>query len=540
MTLFRLTPLGSVKKCLQSLLSLLPLLAVSSLYSQPLEIEVGHVEVVGNTLLPDETLGEVLGPLPSKMTAESIQKTAQNLQKAYRGAGYGAVVVLVPEQTLSNGILKLEVIEGKLREVLVTGQQGFSTGNILHSLPALQIGQTPRLSELDTQLLMANENPAKNVRVVFQPGEKRGEVESLVVVEEQPLDRWQFGLDNTGNNSSGRYRLNLSYQHANVADRDVVWGLRASTSPTRYSDVLVLGTTLRVPVYRKKTFLEGSFLASNTRSANNSTPAGDLRFSGSGVAAGLRAVWTVPSLSETKRQASIGIDARRYSNQCTLGDFGAAGCGAAAAASVTVLPLTAAYVMQQQGRYSITGQLVANLPLGSAGNDDRFEASRPGARSSYQLFRVNAYAQQRLSDQWTLSARADAQWSGQALVSAEQFGVGGANSVRGYEERALNTDAGVSGSLELRSAMTWVTGGHRGPLTPTLGLFLDAAQARNKLGTACQPNRSHCNLWGAGAGVSYSPTPRTSLRLDLARAGKAVNSTRSGEWRLHFNLNHAL
>lgn len=531
--------LVSSKKYAKTLFGLLSLFSLASTHGQVLDIEVERFEVHGNTLLESKQLNQVLGVLPRKMTSESIQLTAQDLQQAYRSLGYGAVVVQVPEQTLTGGTLRFDVIEGKLRQVQVTGQQKFSDTNILRSLPALQLGQTPHLSELDSQLLMANENPAKTVRVVFQPGERRGDVEGLVVVEEQPQDRWLLSLDNTGNRSSGNYRMHLNYQHANVADRDAVWGFRASTSPTQVSDVLVLGSTLRVPLYGHKTFLEGALLASNTRSANNATPAGELRFSGSGLAIGARVVWTLPSLSETKRQASVGIDARRYRSQCSLGDLGEAGCGIASH-SIKVLPFTAALVWQQQGRHSVAVEWVANLPLGNAGNDASFESSRPGARSNYQLLRVSAFAQQRLTDDWSLSARTNAQWSNQPLVSAEQFGAGGAYSVRGYEERALNTDAGITASLELHRVLTLLTGGQRSAQTPTLAFFMDAAHVRNKHGTACQQGRTQCQLRSVGAGLRYLPTPNTTFLLDIARTGMAVNSTRAGEWRLHFNVSYGL
>lgn len=41
------------------------------------------------------------------------------------------------------------------------------------------------------------------------------------------------------------------------------------------------------------------------------------------------------------------------------------------------------------------------------------------------------------------------QYTGQMLVSGEQFGVGGAESVRGYMEREFASDKGHRGTLEL-------------------------------------------------------------------------------------------
>lgn len=472
------------------------------------------------------------------MDMAGIQAAAQRLQQAYRQAGYGAVVVLVPAQDLAGGSVRLEVIEGKLQQVQVTGQRAFSTANVLASLPALQIGQTPRLFDLDGELLMANENPAKSVRVVLQPGESRGDVEALVVVEEQDPKRLQFVLDNTGNSDTGRYRLSALYQHANVDDRDIVFGLRAATSPTEPSRVAVLGSTLRVPLYANKIFIEGSLLASNTQSATNTTPAGDLRFSGNGLAVGARLIRTLASPSETKAQLAVGIDARRYRNDCSLGEFGAAGCGSAAA-SVDVLPVTLSYSWQKPGQFAASASWVSNLALGSAGRDADFEASRPGATSRYHLLRWNVYGQQRLTADWIAAWRTDGQWAAKPLVFAEQYGAGGANSVRGFEERSFNSDSGASVSLELRRTL-------QGTAVPvwlgetTVSGFIDAAGVHNRSGTDCAPGQTRCSLWGAGVGLSARTTPKTQWRLDVARAGSDVNSTRRGDWRLHLSLSHTL
>lgn len=56
---------------------------------------------------------------------------------------------------------------------------------------------------------MINDNPAKNARVVLQPGRSPGEVEALVVVEERPVQRWVLGLDNSGTPDTGRYRASM-------------------------------------------------------------------------------------------------------------------------------------------------------------------------------------------------------------------------------------------------------------------------------------------------------------------------------------------
>jgi hemolysin activation/secretion protein len=57
-----------------------------------------------------------------------------------------------------------------------------------------------------------------------------------------------------------------------------------------------------------------------------------------------------------------------------------------------------------------------------------------------------------LSPGWILTARADGQWSSEPLISNEQYGLGGVNSVRGYHEGDVFGDTGWHISLEQQTA----------------------------------------------------------------------------------------
>lgn len=52
---------------------------------------------------------------------------------------------------------------------------------------------------------------------------------------------------------------------------------------------------------------------------------------------------------------------------------------------------------------------------------------------------------------WFLFGRLDGQYASDPLIGAEQYGLGGHNSIRGYAERQFLGDTGFSGTLELRT-----------------------------------------------------------------------------------------
>ena len=161
-----------------------------------------------------------------------------------------------------------------------------------------------------------------------------------------------------------------------------------------------------------------------------------------------------------------------------------------------------------------------------------FEAARPGAPLHYDLVRLGAYASPPLPRSWQLQARASGQWTEDALVPGEQFSIGGAYAVRGYEEREITGDSGAVATVELLTPNLFAS---RYDPTTALRLlgFVDAGQAFNRLDTPCRASQSRCLLTsvGIGARMAYGPV---QLKLDVAHPLKDAISTGSGDTRVHF------
>jgi hemolysin activation/secretion protein len=99
---------------------------------------------------------------------------------------------------------------------------------------------------------------------------------------------------------------------------------------------------------------------------------------------------------------------------------------------------------------------------------------------------------------WILTLRADGQWASEPLISNEQFGAGGVNSVRGYREGEVFGDTGWHFSME-QSTPTHVVGMVYGntPLTISGSIYMDYARVYLLDPQGRPPGTS---LWGAGVG----------------------------------------
>jgi len=299
---------------------------------------VKEFAVTGNTLLPQSSLDAVLRPFKGERTLEELKQAALAVQELYRQAGYGAVIAYVPEQTDGAGTATIAVLERRITRIDVGGNKQFSEANILRSLPLLAKGQTPQVQRIDAQIQLANENPAKQVAVSLEAGQRQGEVDAHITVTEQNAQRWTLALDNTGNASTGRLRANVGFQHGALWDLDHQLSLQFQFAPEKLSSVAVFSASYRVPFYAQGMTLDAYAAHSNVDGGSTGTAAGPLQFSGKGQIYGLRLSKYLPRMGEVDHRVILGLDQRAYINDCSIAGLPAGACGTAGE-SITVHPL---------------------------------------------------------------------------------------------------------------------------------------------------------------------------------------------------------
>jgi hemolysin activation/secretion protein len=500
-------------------------------------VQVQGYSVEGNTLLPVASISQALAGFTGQANLQKLRDAAAAVQSLYRQAGFGGVVAFLPEQKPAGGVIRIRVVEGRLSRVDVVDNQRFSSENILRSLPALELGKTPAVRRIDEQIQIANENPAKSLQVLLQPGAEIGTVAARVSVVEQDVQRLNARLDNTGSERTGRWRTALGWQHANVAGLDQVINIEAQTAPERPAGVAVLSTGYRVPLYAHSMALDGYAVWSDVDGGKTGTAAGELQFSGRGTVLGLRGTAYLQRWSNVDQRLSLGLEWREYRNDCSVAGLPQGACGAAGA-SVALHPLGLQYIGQSVGELRASWALGVQRNLQGGGQHAAaadFEAARPGAKPDYTVWRGNGTLGLPLVDLGSLNLRATGQFSAKPLVAGESFGLGGSQSVRGYEERELGGDSGAQLSLEWAGS-PWADGAFGVAGIELHGLaFFDAGAVANRNGDPCLPGKSRCQLASVGIGLRLN-RQQLQLRLDVAQALKDAASTMRGDARVHFGL----
>ena len=520
---------------LVAVLMLIPALSFAQTQTERFDIDRFNIE--GNTLLKPDEIEAMLRPYTGKQREYGdVKRAIETLRQLYRSAGFGVVWVVAPEQDLDRGVVTLRVIEGRIGMIAIEGNRFFDDANIRSSLPALRVDVPPRASAISANVQLANENPAKQVDVVLRPGEKEGVVDAGVdVIDVRPLKAF-LTFDNTGNPQTGDFRLGVGVQHANLFNRDHVGTFNYVTSPGKVNQVSLYSGSYRLPLYSLGDSMDFIVAYSDVSAGTTQTVAGPLSFSGKGDVYGLRYNQLLARRGDYSHRLVYGLDYRAYKNACALGDFGAAGCGPAAV-DVTIMPISVAYSgnWAQPGRISdFYIALSHNVPGAANGQASDFNAARPspsggeGASSRYTILRFGASMVNAFKSNWQVRAAVNAQYTSDALVTGEQFGITGATAVRGFLEREIARDTGYIVNLELYSPNLM------GELVPGEGnlrglLFYDIASAANN--PLAGEARLQTSIASVGAGVRWNIQRNFNIRFDLARVIDEGGSQKVGDFR---------
>ncbi len=535
----------SARPIMHKLFWLLMLLSLCAKAQEQTErFDIKRFTISGNSLLPAAELDQLVAPfVGSKREYGDIQRALEALELAYRQRGFSAVQVAVPEQELTEGVIKLQVAESVIDKLTINSEHKFfDAANLRGGLPALKEGTTPNTFDLSSQIALNNENPAKQVEVILGISEKEGMVDARINVAESNPVKYSLGMDNTGNSQTGDHRISFSVQHANLFNLDHVLTASYMTSPEKFDQIKIGSLSYRLPLYAYGGAMDFIYAKSNVDAGTTATTAGPLSFTGKGDVFSFKYTHTLPRKGTYSSKLIFGLDYKKYDNECSLGSFGALGCGSAAA-SVTLRPISLTYNGLKVGPghatdYSLS--LAKNIPGGSKGNDVAFAAVRPsplgeaGPRADYKVLRLSLTHLRIFQGDWQIRAALNAQYTDQPLLAQEQFGLAGSTAVRGFTEREVARDQGIFTNLEAYTP----------ELAKLLGLtetslralaFIDAASGHNYL-LAGENQPNHQSLASIGVGLRFGLGKTAAAKLDIARVTLPNGTQDRGNIRGHFNL----
>ncbi len=491
--------------------------------------EIKGFDIKGDVPITSAESSRLLAPfIGPGATIDTLQKATAALEAGLKAKGLALHRVALPPQEIGQNVT-LNIVKFVIGKVMLDGNTLYSQTNIRASVPELKEGQAPNFGIMAIQTAIANENPGKQIQVSLKESEEADKIDTVILVKEAPPWNLSAGLSNTGSDATGTDRFSLVGGHSNVAGLDHQFSGAYTTSLQRIKDVKQLGLNYRIPLYARGAVVGVSYTNSDVVGSF-----GTFSSSGAGQTLGVNYNHYLQPDGGQRGNLTLGIDEKRF-NATQINGITMQG-----QQDRSSRPLTLGYSSRTEGDDVVRGynvELAMNLP-GDAGNGlAAYQSEDPRVSNvNWRAVRGGGNYLAATPTGWLWGLRGQFQYAATALISGEQFGLGGSTSVRGTGERPISGDSGWFVSLE-------TTTPNLQPGLRAVG-FVEAGRlfSHDNWLNANKPAADH--LLGAGLGLRYT-LGSYALTLDWARiykgsvlsiAGQALPQT--GDQQIHLNLTY--
>ncbi|MEM9399914.1 MAG: ShlB/FhaC/HecB family hemolysin secretion/activation protein [Verrucomicrobiota bacterium] len=476
----------------------------------PTAIQGEGVVIRDVAILDDENFRNRIRPyIGQPVSLALLYEVAQETILFYRDKDRPVVDVFAPQQDISNGVIQMVAVEGRVGEVYVQGNKWFSS-KVIRSQVSLRTNAQLRISRINQDLKTLNQNPFRYVDVVFTPGTEDGTTDVILQTQDRFPVRFYTGWEDTGNDLTGdeRWIFGFNWGDAFFLDHQMNYQF---TSSSDFDMLTAHSGSYMVPLpWAHNVSLYGSYAESNAE-----VPGGT-SIGGSSWQVGMRYTVPLPDIKTYNHELVFGYEFKQSNNLTDVA--GLFELGSLNDVSQFIFEYGAS-LPDSIGGTSLT-LIGVWSPGGMTGlNDDlAFRTSRDtdDTQADYAYFKVNAERIFKLPWEFTSVHSFTFQIANANLLASEQLSVGGYYSVRGYDERELSdTDEGWLMRHELRTPSISVL--------DLLGLkkvedelqFLGFWDYADVSPYEPLPGQSDSeSLSSVGAGLRYSIAPYLSIRAD--------------------------
>jgi hemolysin activation/secretion protein len=510
-----------------------PLLLSAAAFAQPAgttppaeraRFDVMEFTVEGNTVLAAGAIEAAIYPfMGTGRSIDDVESARRALEEAYRKAGFLSVSVDVPEQKVEAGVVRLQVVEGRVNRLRVRENRWFSAGAITSRLPSVAEGTVPDFNAFQVELARVV-SADRALSPSLKAGRLPGTLDIDLIADDALPLHGSVELNNFHNSGAAPLRLGASLRYDDLFERQHSLSAQFLITPSEPKELRVASMTYAMPLNARRDTLAFYVLDSRSESLSGagiglSTVLGNQRTFGARLARPLGQVAGYTHL------LTLGVDHKRTG----LDVSGAASEESPVDYTPLLVNWSASRIEKGALRRFDTTLLMSVRGLGN--DPEQFARRRYNADASFAVLRFDATLEEPLAGDWRLKGRAVGQLAGRPLLAYEQFAIGGASSARGYFESEFLGDYGAAATLEVQ-APRWKPFGERGDLRP-IGFF-DIGRAR--VVEPLPEQRDGLVLASMGAGLRMTLQPRLSMSVDAARALRDGTATRSGDWRLTARL----
>ncbi|RDU97332.1 ShlB/FhaC/HecB family hemolysin secretion/activation protein [Trinickia dinghuensis] len=458
-----------------------------------------------------------------RLTFARLAEIRRSVIERFRTEGEPLVDVYVPEQDVSDGVVHIAVTEFHLGKVTARGNRYFSEAQLVREMP-LKSGGAIRESDVSTGLALLNANPYRSVDVVYSPGQSTNSTDVVLQTQDRLPLRVNAGYDNAGVQSLGRDRFFAGIDYGNLFGLDQEISYQYTASNDLFSGNPPNEGRPDRPRFQAHSFSYSAPLPWFDRVeffglyAQSTPRTGDSIFNQTGISSqfSFRYDRHLPFVDGWKQQVQFGYDFKRSNNDLEFGGE------QVFTANTHVHQFLVTY---DASKSDALGQTHANVALfGSPGHfdgdntDSEFQLTRSGATARYTYLQLLAERSLTIGAGFMLSTRGQFQWTPNTLLPSEEMGLGGDDTLRGYEPYSVQGDRGWNLQTEVRTP-AFAFFGDNGPAFQPFA-FVDAGHVWNKID---QPAEVQAGMLSSvGVGVRFQWSRFVNARLTYGQPLRAV------------------
>jgi len=462
---------------------------------------VERFEILGSTVFSSAELAKATASFTKRpITFAELLQARAAITELYISRGYITSGAIIPPQKLQNGIVKIQVLEGSLEEIKVTGTTKLNPEYIRSRL-AIATDKPLNRDRLIEALQLLQLNPLiKTVSAELSAGVRPGTNFLEVQVTEAQSFNAQILLDNKRSPSVGTFRRQGQITEANLLGQGD--SLTAAYTNTDGSNAYDLSYTL--PINPSNGTIQFGY-------NNNNSRVTEIPFNSLDIISASRSyeiTFRQPLIQTPTQELALGFTAsHRQSETAILGTPFPLSVGADDQGRTRVSVLRFFQEFTQRSSQEVLAwrsQISWGLGLLATINKDNIPDSR------FLAWRGQGQYVKLLAPDTLLLLRGDLQLADRALLPLEQFGIGGQDTVRGYRQDLLLSDNGITATAELRLPIL------RSPevqgllqVTP----FFDIGSGWNSGGRG---NSGTNPIMGTGLGLRYTQGDRLTVQCQPA------------------------
>ena len=473
--------------------------------AKKITFQLNGIILEGNRIYPTRVLRLLYQhQLKKTITVAQLFDIVQSITNFYRNNGYILSRAILPPQHVKNGIVRIQIIEGTIGKVTISGHPRGTRCLITAYANHIKASGPLKIQEMEKYLLIANETPGTEVKAVLSPSKTEQGAADLNLETEMSRVNGYVSYDNYGTQYIGPQQMTANASvNSMIASGDALQATYVKTP--RGAELTYYDVNYNLPIrdYGTRLIFGGTITQTHPLFTLTSS---DI----DGISENYYVNLQYPMIRSRSEYFTIqGSFNFLDSDVTTLGER-------LYIDHVRTIGVAAIYQKadQRRGVNYINAGVYQGLPiLGYSYNTSQTAlTSRPGGAAKYTKVTIFVSRLQAVRGPMSFYGAINSQYGFQPLLAGEQFAYGGSQIGRGYDPAELLGDRGLSGTLEVRFDFP-IEKFYIKTLQPYV--FYDAGVIWNIIGNDTTPKRASGTSTGFGA--RFTMTKSISGNVMLAQ-----------------------